>query len=248
LSAADYVLLVLAGIGAGLAGSIIGLASLVSYPALLALGFAPLSANVTNTVALVFSSVGSVTGSVPELAGQAPRARRLAGAGILGGATGAGLLLITPSDDFERIVPWLIALAAFGVLVRRPTPRIEQHRDDPRWLPAAVFVVAIYGGYFGAAAGVVILSLLLLATEESLPRATGMKNVVLGLANAVAAVMFAVVSPVHWLAVLPMAIGCYAGGRLGPLVVRRAPPAGLRIVIFAVAMGLAIHLGLDAYR
>src|ERR1700744_3964971 len=112
-------LLVVAGFGAGVTGSIAGLASVVSYPALLAVGLPPVSANVTNTVALVFNSVGSVSASRPELHGQARRLRRFALTGAAGGIVGAGVLLATPSGSFERIVPWLIALGSAAVLFNR---------------------------------------------------------------------------------------------------------------------------------
>lgn len=110
-------LLVLGGLGAGVAGSVAGLASLISYPALLAAGLPPVTANVTNTVALVFGSIGSVSGSRPALRGQGPRVRRLAGAAALGGVAGGVLLLLTPAESFERIVPWLIGLASIAILV-----------------------------------------------------------------------------------------------------------------------------------
>jgi hypothetical protein len=111
-----------------------------------------------------------------------------------------------------------------------------------------VFLVTVYGGYFGAAAGVLLLALLLIATGEPLARRNAMKNLLLGLANAVAAVVFVVFGPVRWSAVLPLAVGFLVGGRLGPLVVRRAPPGPLRAVIACAGLALAVHLGVDAYR
>jgi uncharacterized membrane protein YfcA len=242
--------LILAGFGGGLAGSVAGLASLVSYPALLAVGLPPLSANVSNTVALVFGSVGSVSGSVVELRGQRAQARRLGAMGIAGGISGALLLLATPPGAFVRIVPWLIAGASLAILVQRAPARataIAAPRAG-RALSAAVFVVAVYGGYFGAAAGVLLLAVLLIATTEPLARSNAMRNLVLGLANAVAALAFVAFGPVRWSAVLPLAVGFLFGGRLGPLVVRRAPPGPLRALIACAGLGLAVHLGLDAYH
>ena len=245
----DFVLLVVAGVGGGLAGSIAGLASLVSYPALLAFGLTPVNANVTNTVALVCSSLGSTLGSRPELRGQAPRVRALAAAAVLGGAAGAGLLLLTSPDTFERIAPWLIAGASVVILLRR---RIQPeapagHQAGARVL-TSVFLVGVYGGYFGAAAGVVLLAVLLAATSDTLARANALKNVVLGIANATAAVAFALLADVDWLAALPLAVGLLAGGRLGPVIVRRSDAGVLRTVIGLLGLGLAIKLGLDAYR
>jgi uncharacterized membrane protein YfcA len=244
----DYLWLVLAGIGGGLAGSVAGLASVVSYPALLAVGLSPVSANVSNTVALVFSTIGSVGGSRPELRGQRARAKRLAVVAAAGGALGATLLLLTPSDQFALLVPWFIGGASIAVLLS-PTPRqTPAGAGTPRWeLSATVFAIAIYGGYFGAAAGVLMLAALLFMTGETLARSNAMKNLSLGVANAVAAVGFALFGPVDWLAVLPLAAGFLIGGRTGPIIVRRAPTGPLRIVIGVAGMALAVHLGLDAY-
>ena len=246
----DPLWLVLAGFGAGLSGSVAGLASLVSYPALLAVGLAPVTANVSNTVALVFSSVGSVWGSRPELVGQRTRARRLGPIALAGGLLGGLLLLETPSSTFALVVPWLIGLASFTILIphspieRGPT---ESHR--PTWkLGLGVFLIAVYGGYFGAAAGVLLLGLVLLATAESLARGNALKNLLVGLANATAAVTFVAFGTVRWSAVVPLAAGCVLGGRLGPMIVRRAPPGPLRALIACAGLGLAVHLGLDAYR
>jgi uncharacterized protein len=242
--------LVLAGFGGGLTGSVAGLASLVSYPALLAVGLPPVTANVTNTVALVFSSIGSVSGSRPELIGQRRLAWRLGAIAIAGGVSGGALLLATPSSAFSLIVPWLIGVASLGILVRRnparPAPT-ELHR--PTWvLTAGVYLVAVYGGYFGAAAGVLLLALLLLSTGEPLARSNALKNLLLGLANGVAALAFVAFGPVRWSAVIPLAAGFLLGGRLGPNIVRKAPPGPLRALIAGAGLALAVHLGLDAYR
>jgi len=247
VSAVDVLLLACAGVGAGLSGSIAGLASLVSYPALLAVGLGPIAANVTNTTALVFSTLGATLGSRPELAGQGARLRPLAVAGALGGATGAALLLLTPSDTFERIAPWLIGVASLAILVR---PRVHPEHRRPGTGPgltAGVFAIAIYGGYFGAAAGVMLLALMLVATGEPLARSNAFKNVVLGVANAAAAVGFAVLGPVHWDAAAPLAIGLFAGGRLGPIVVRRSNATLLRTLIGLAGVALAVKLAFDAY-
>jgi uncharacterized membrane protein YfcA len=254
VNALEFGFLVLAGIGAGLTGSIAGLASLISYPALLATGVPPVTANVTNTVALVLNSVGSVSASRPELTGQARRLLPLGIAAVVGGVTGAALLLLTPADAFERVVPVLIAGASAAILVQRPAGELAAegalHHPDhryPRWLPLGTFAIGIYGGYFGAAAGVLLLAMYLLGTGETLPRGNAMKNVVLGIANAVAAVGFIVFSSIAWSAALPLAIGLFAGGRLGPRVVRRAPQTGLRRVIALAGLGLALALGIQAY-
>jgi uncharacterized protein len=254
VNALDWLWLILAGFGGGLVGSVAGLASLVSYPALLAVGLPPVTANVSNTVALVFSSVGSVSGSRPELTGQRARVRHLGYVAIAGGTTGAILLLATPSSSFALVVPWLIGLASLGILLPgRPVPfahdgvRPAAHHPPGPVVIVCVFLVAVYGGYFGAGAGVLLLSILLITTAEPLARSNAMKNVLLGLANAMAAVFFVAFGPVRWSAVIPLAIGFFMGGRLGPIVVRRAPARPLRVLIACCGLGLAIHLGLDAY-
>ncbi len=254
MSVLEFGLLVLAGVGAGLTGSIAGLASLVSYPALLATGLPPVTANITNTVALVLNSVGSVSASRPELRGQGRRLLPLALAAVLGGVVGAVLLLLTPSEAFERLVPWLIGGAAVAILLQRPPAELAaegaahhpEHRD-PRWLPLGTFAIAIYGGYFGAAAGVLMLAMFLLSTGEGLPRGNAMKNVILGVANSVAALGYILFASVAWSAALPLAIGCLMGGAAGPWVVRRAPQTGLRRVIALAGLGLAIYLAIQAY-
>jgi uncharacterized protein len=252
----EFVFLVLAGAGAGLTGSIAGLASLISYPALLAAGLPPVTANVTNTAALVLTGVGSVSASRPELKGQGRRLVPLAVAAVLGGSAGAALLLSTPTEAFERIVPWLIGGASLAILVQRPPRELAvegaiAHARHPRrdqwWLPIAVFAISIYGGYFGAAAGVLMLATFLLTTGEGLPRSNAMRNVILGVANTVAAIGFVLFASIAWSAALPLAIGLFLGSLLGPRIVRVAPQAALRRVIALAGLGLAVYLAIDAY-
>lgn len=256
MNAWEFGFLVLAGVGAGLTGSIAGLASLISYPALLAAGLPPVTANVTNTAALVLTGVGSVSASRPELRGQGRRLLPLAFAAVLGGTAGAALLLSTPTEAFERIVPWLIGGASLAILVQRPPRELAvegaiAHAKHPRrdqwWLPVAVFAISIYGGYFGAAAGVLMLATFLLTTGEGLPRSNAMRNVILGVANTVAAIAFVLFASIAWSAALPLAIGLFLGSLLGPRVVRRAPQAALRRVIALAGLGLAVYLAVEAY-
>ena len=248
MSALEVVLLICAGVLGGLSGSIAGLASLVSYPALLAVGLGPIGANVTNTVALVFSTLGATLGSRPELEGQAARLRPLGVAGAVrwrggGDAVAAHAVGHVRADravaDRRRVAgdPGATARAS-----RAPA------RGTGAGLVAGVFLIAIYGGYFGAAAGVMVLALMLVATGESLARSNAFKNVVLGIANATAAIAFGLLGPVHWAAAAPLAVGLFAGGRLGPVVVRRSNATVLRILIGVAGLTLAVKLGLDAYR
>jgi uncharacterized protein len=245
--ALEALAMVAAGVGGGIVGSVAGLASLVSYPALLALGLPPLAANVTNTVALVLSSVGSTLGSRPELAGQGPRLRRQLPAAVLGGAAGAVLLLVTPAGAFAAVVPWLVG-GASAVLLLQPRLRRARPHAVPgggRSVLAGVFAICVYGGYFGAAAGVLMLALLMTGLAESLVRANAVKNVVLGAANAVAAVGFAVAGPVDWPVALPLAAGFLAGGWVGPRVARALPAGPLRVLIALAGLALAVHLALS---
>ncbi|WP_026356887.1 sulfite exporter TauE/SafE family protein [Mycobacterium sp. 141] len=249
----DMALLVVAGIAGGLTGSIAGLASVATYPALLMVGLPPVTANVTNTVALVFNGIGSVWGSRPELAGQGRWIGRIIPLAVLGGAAGAALLLSTPAEGFEKVVPVLLVVASVAILVPRREhreARATSHRDQivrVTFEAIAIFLITIYGGYFGAAAGVLLLALLLRAGGATLAHANASKNVVLGVANSVAAVAFMVFAPVHWPAVVPLGLGCLIGSRLGPIIVRHAPATPLRLLIGAAGVALAIKLALDAY-
>ncbi|WP_173008578.1 sulfite exporter TauE/SafE family protein [Mycolicibacterium sp. P1-18] len=243
-------LLFAAGVVGGLCGSIAGLASLTTYPALLLIGLPPVAANVTNTVALVLNGVGSVSASLPELRGQRAALTRLIPMAVLGGAGGAALLLTIPAEGFEKLVP--VLLAASAVLIALPMR--ERVADGPRTVTrivvesVAMVAICVYGGFFGAAAGVLMLALFLRTGSQSLAHANATKNVVLGVANGVAALAFAVFAPVHWLAVVPLGLGCLLGSRLGPAIVRRAPSRPLRLAIAVAGMALAVKLGVDAYR
>jgi len=191
--------LVVAGVVAGMVSTVVGLASVVSYPALLAIGLPPLSANMTNTVALLFTGAGAAVGSRPELTGQGARIRRLAVITALGGGAGAALLLITPSQTFERVAPVLIAAASVALLVRRQPGGHNPGHGPPRHfarnpsLLAGVFGVAVYVGYFGAAGGILMLALLAAMVSEPLARTNAVKNILGAVANVVAAAAFAVV-------------------------------------------------------
>ncbi|MDY7106829.1 MAG: sulfite exporter TauE/SafE family protein [Actinomycetota bacterium] len=245
----EALVLVVAGVGGGLAGSVAGLASLVTYPALLAIGLHAVTANVTNTVSLVGSSVGSVSGSRPELSERRSGLGALVVAGAAGGAAGGALLLLTPPDAFERVVPWFVALSSIAVLWRRRVVEgaTAKHTTNRRSTLAMVAVIGIYGGYFGAGAGVLLLAALLAATADTLPHCNAKKNLVLGVANGIAAAAFVVFGDVRWTAAVPMALGLFVGGRLGPIIVRRADPTKLRLLIAAAGLVLAVKLGVDAY-
>jgi len=250
LSGLDVALLFVAGIGGGLVGSIAGLASLSTYPALLLVGLPPVTANVTNTVALVFSGIGSVTGSLPELRGQRAALARLIPVAVVGGVAGAALLLSIPAEGFENLVPVLLAGSAVVIALprRRRVDGAVVGRGHRLLEGIAVLAICVYGGFFGAAAGVLMLALFLSTGSQPLPHANATKNVVLGVANGVAALVFVVFAPIHWFAMIPLGIGCLAGSRLGPVIVRHAPATPLRLLVAVAALALAIKLGHDTYR
>jgi uncharacterized membrane protein YfcA len=268
--------LVAAGVAAGVISTVVGLASVVSYPALLAIGLPPLAANMTNTVSLLFTGVGAAMGSRPELAGQVTRVRRLGTIAALGGGAGAALLLITPSQTFVRLAPILIGAASLALLPpsrqdraarrgagldrderrRGAGPDRDGHgcgagpdRDERRpWLLAGVLGVAVYIGYFGAAGGIVMLALLIAMVAEPLARVNAVKNMLGAIGNAVAAVAFAVFGHVDWAAVVPLAAGFLVGGWTGPALVRRIPGQVLRIGVAVCGLVVAVTLGISAYR
>jgi uncharacterized membrane protein YfcA len=251
MTAADVLVLIVAGIAAGIVSTVAALASLVSYPVLLALGLPPLTANVTNTVSLSFTAVGAAAGSRQELAGQGARVGRLGLVTALGGAAGAAILLLTPARTFEAAAPVLIGGASL-VLLLQPSPGVAsaagagREHSWPRL--AALFFVAVYVGYFGAAGGILLLAVLIPMLSQPLARTNAVKNVINGLANGVAAVGFAAFGPVRWAAVLPLGAGFLIGGWCGPALVRRIPALPLQILIALGGIGLAVRLGLTAYR
>ncbi len=243
-----YLVLVLAGATAGITGYVAGLASLVSYPVLLAIGLPPVTANVSNTVALVFGGISSVSASRVELAGQSRQMWPLAMATITGGTIGGLLLLFAPAASFAYIVPWLIAGASAAILLPRRARRATPHRLHQPALVACTAVIGVYGGYFGAASGVLLLALLLAMTEDGFARNNAAKNMLLTLANTVASVVFIYFGAVRWLAALPLGFGFMIGGRIGPVIVRKVPTGPLRVGIALAGICLAIDLGWKTYR
>jgi uncharacterized membrane protein YfcA len=250
MSIAEAVTLIATGVLGGIASTVASVASVVSYPVLLALGLSPLAANVTNTMSLTCTAAGSVVGARPELSGQRERALRLAVVTAVGGAAGAGALLVAPPSVFAVVVPALIAGASALLLVQ---PMISGLAPRPgaelsRWRLAGVFAAAIYIGYFGAAGGVVLLAILATMFSESLIRLNALKNLMSGAANAIAATAFALFAPVDWAVVPLLAAGFLLGGLTGPRIARRLPARALRILVSLGGLALAVKLGISAYR
>lgn len=239
-------LLLVAGLLAGLIGSGAGLASLVSYPALLLTGLPPLAANVSNTVALTISSLTSVPASWPELRGQVRRLVPYVLVALVGGVVGMVLLLAFPAEAFEAIVPWLIALASVALLAR---PWLQRLRSDDLGehhplVVSAVGLVCVYGGYFGAAAGVLVMAVIGAVVPDRWAYVNASKNVLLAVSNLTASIGFLLLGPVVWSATLPLAAGALVGAALGPAVVRRLPETPVRLVIGVAGLALAVRLAL----
>jgi uncharacterized membrane protein YfcA len=247
ISITDAAALLAAGAVAGLLGSAGGITSLVSYPALLAVGLPALAANVANNVALVACWPGSALGSRPELVGKGRWLSVWAPVAAAGGAAGAGLLLATSSAAFARIVPFLVATGSLALLLE---PRLTSWREQRAGghgravLAVGLVLLSIYNGYFGAGSGVMILTLLLVLVDPHLARANALKNMLLGAAVAVSATLYVLFATVKWSAVVPLAVGLFIGSRLGPVVARRLPAVLLRRLIAVLGLALAVELWL----
>ena len=243
-------MLLAAGTLGGIFSTVVSIASLVTYPALLALGVPPLSANMTNTVSLVLTGAGSVVSSRPELAGQGRRVIRLGIVTALGGGAGAAVLLLSPASTFTVVVPVLIGGASLVLLLQPRIKRLAPSADGESRLAhgVALFAVAMYVGYFGAAAGVLLLVVLSTMISESLVRVNAVKNAVSGAANATASVCFALFGDVRWEFVAPLAAGFLIGGWIGPKIARRLPAGPFRVIVSLCGIGLAVRLGVSAYH
>lgn len=230
-----------AGATAGFVNTIVGSGSLVTFPVLLAVGYPSVTANVSNTIGLVFGGVSGIYGYRRELRGQARRAATLGTGTALGAIAGGALLLALPSSVFDAVVPALILLAV-ALMAFRPKPT-QATRNHTVAATVAAFLTGIYGGYFGAAQGVILLAVLRLCFTDDLQRLNGLKNVLAGLANAVAAVLFVLFAPqIAWGAAALIAVGSIAGAQVGAHVGRRLPEEVLRRVVVVVGTIVAIVL------
>ncbi|HSO99059.1 MAG TPA: sulfite exporter TauE/SafE family protein [Solirubrobacteraceae bacterium] len=242
-----------AGILAGTINTVVGSGTLITFPVLLAFGYRPVTANVSNTIGLVPGSVAGAVGYRAELRGQGRRTARLAIASVCGGILGAVLLLTLPASAFRAIVPAFIALA-LALIVFQPrigaalaarraqTGRSLRHPDGGPATFVGVFVAGIYGGYFGAAQGIMLLAILGLSLSDSLQRVNAVKVVLAGLVNLVAGLLFVVAAHVAWGPVVLIAAGSTLGGALGARVGRRLSPRVLRVVIVVVGVAAIVRL------
>jgi uncharacterized protein len=241
-------LLVVAGLVAGGVNALAGGGSLITFPSLIATGLPSVDANVTNSVAVFPGYVSSVLGSRADLAGQGPRLRAILPASMVGAVGGCALLLLTPARAFEVIVPFLVLAAAATLAFQ---DRLRGLVGHPRALPprrraitlqVVVFVGAVYGGYFGAALGVMYVAALALVLDETLNRINALKNVLSAAVGLVTLVVFAIFAPIHWGAALTLAPATIVGGYAGARLARRLPSRVLRILIvtFGTAIGLVL--------
>ena len=236
------------GIVAGTINTIVGSGTLFTFPLLLGFGYAPVLANVSNTVGLVPGSATGAIGYRRELAGQRRRILPLAVASALGGIAGAVLLLSLPAAAFKAIVPVFIALAMVPIAIQ---PRLARALDARKsrareragpWATLAVFVSGVYGGYFGAAQGIILLAILTLELDESLQRLNAVKVVLAGLVNLVAGIVFVCLTQIAWLPAGLIAAGSVLGGLLGASAGRRLPARALRIVTVVVGVTAIVRL------
>jgi uncharacterized membrane protein YfcA len=238
-----------AGVAGGIVSVLVSLASLVTFPALLAVGLPPVAANVTNTVALTFTGVGAAIGSRRELHGRASDLLPLAVVAAAGGLTGAVLLLLLPGRSFELVAPVLIG-GASALLLVQPRLRARLGSRTAGRTPLRIlsyFLVTVYTGYFGAAGGVLALVVLATILVRPFIEVNAAKNVLAGVSNGLAAVVFALAGPVAWWAVVPMAAGLFTGGLVGPAIARRIPGEVLRVTVGVCGLAVAIVLGWSAY-
>jgi uncharacterized membrane protein YfcA len=237
-----------AGVGAGAVNTIVGSGSLITFPTLVAVGYPTVTANVSNNIGLVPGSVAGVYGYRRELEGQGRRVKILGAASASGGLTGAILLLALPSTVFDAIVPALVLLAC-GLMAVQPllSKRLAERRteDTPDLGPAPVaiaFFAGVYGGYFGAAQGVILLAMLSIFLPQDLQRSNALKNVLAGLVNGVAAVIFIVFADVAWEAVALVAVGAIVGATAGARLGRKIPPNALRIGVIVIGVLVAVRM------
>lgn len=247
----------MAGISAGTINTIVGSGTLITFPVLLATGLPPVTATVSNALGLIPGSISGAIGYRAELTGQRRRVLRLSAAALIGGLTGATLLLVLPSTAFETIVPVLVTLALVLVILQPRLTRAVQARRarkgtiaSPQGGPllfAGLLFASVYGGYFTAAQGIIYLSLMGMLLDDSLQRLNAVKNILAAVVNSVAALYFLFVAHFDWTAVLLIAVGSALGGQLGATVGRRLPPVALRALIVVVGVIAIVQLLLRRY-
>ncbi|WP_020386276.1 sulfite exporter TauE/SafE family protein [Kribbella catacumbae] len=236
----EALFVLVAGMGAGTINAVVGSGTLLTFPALLAVGIPPVLANVSNSVGLAPGTAAGAIGYRRELEGQRGRMFRLIPASLIGGIAGAVLLLTLPGSAFKAVVPGLILLGCVLVALQ---PWLSKRINRPNhvhrgawWVIPAVFLTGVYGGYFGAAQGVLLMAILGIGMDTNLQRMNGLKNVLATVVNGVAAILFIIVADVDWLAAALIAVGSTIGGFVGARYGRKLPPTGLRALIVVIGI------------
>ncbi len=242
--------LVAVGFLAGTSNALVGGGTLFTFPVLLAAGLSPVIANTTTTVALLPGTLTSAYAYLPELQRVRARLPMRIGVATAGGLAGALLLLVSGNVLFFYLVPWLLAMAtilfAFSrQIVRRVTQ--GQHRRNELQLLAMEFVSAVYGGYFGAAIGILLLASMALAGEQNMQSANAQRNFLVCFINGVAALLFIFAGAVDWAVALIVMVGSVAGGYFGARMARRVPDAWLRRIVTAAGAVFSVYYFLKAY-
>ncbi len=241
----DAALLLGAGVIAGVVGTAGGVTSLIAYPALLSVGIPVFPATVSNIVAAAACGPGAAVASRPELQGKGAWLRRRVLVTAAGGAIGAGLLLSTPAAVLTMVAPYLLAFASFGILLQ---PRFSlwvearRGRGNRLLVPGGVFAVSTYNGYFGAGAGIMMLSIMLISVDHRVATANALKNMLIGFGTGISAVALIAFGHVDWMAVAPLASGMLIGSMIGPAVARRLPGNLLRWLAALTGLALAARL------
>jgi uncharacterized membrane protein YfcA len=249
MSPIEATLVALAGVFAGAINTVVGSGTLITFPVLLAIGYPPVVANASNSIGLVPGGVAGAIGYRRELSGQRQRLIRLGACSLLGGAGGALLLLVLPEGVFKAVVPVLIVIALILVVAQpwlsRKLASMERHEHGGFSAMAATFGAGVYGGYFGAAQGVLLVGMLGILMDERLQRLNALKNVLTAGVNLVAGIIFVLIADVDWWVVLLIAVGSTIGGILGAKIGRRLPPAVLRGVIVLVGLVAVVMLVIE---
>ncbi|RKS06402.1 hypothetical protein DFP74_2030 [Nocardiopsis sp. Huas11] len=243
----EVVAVLLAGVAAGGINAIAGSGTLFTFPVLLALGYPPLTATISNSIGLAPGTLSGTIAYRRELAGQRARVLRLGSMSFLGAVTGALLLIYLPADVFETIVPYMIGLACVLILLQPRIARWARSRKPARpnggpLMPLGVYVTGTYGGYFAAAQGIILLSFLGTALDDDLQRINALKNVMTTIVNSTAAVFYIVLAEPAWPVVGLIAVGTIVGGYLGARFGRRMSPAALRLCVVVVGLTAAVQL------
>jgi uncharacterized membrane protein YfcA len=246
----EAAIIALAGLWAGLINTVVGSGTLVTFPVLVALGYPPVTATTSNAIGLISGSVTGAVGYRSELAGHGHRVARYAVASMLGAVGGTVLLLSLPADAFETIAPILVGISVILVLVqpalsRRLGDRVAVDRKASPLLYVLIFLVGIYGGYFTAAQGIMLVGVMGLLLTDPLQRLNAFKNALTAVVNLVAGLVYAFVAPVSWPVVGVLAASSIVGGVLGARIGRRLSPAVLRGVIVVIGVIAVVHLVVD---